>query len=107
MIEIPLENLPNQVFSILLDDARFEFRINTLDNGACVVSIARDGVDLIRSVRTLPFRPLLPYGALEGDTGNFLFETSGGDYPTYTEFGLTQRLIYASAAELGEIRNGG
>jgi hypothetical protein len=100
MVEIPLDPLPNQAFSATLDEARFEFRINTLDNGGCVVSISRDGVDLIHGVRAMPNRALLPYRVLEGDTGNFMFDTPGGDYPAYTEFGTTQRLIYASAEEL-------
>ena len=106
MIAIPLEPIPNQAFSILLDDVHFTLRIATLDNDACVISIARDGVYLIQGVRALSGQPLLPYTALEGDAGNFVFETRNGEYPSYTQFGTTHHLIYASAAELKEIRNG-
>lgn len=106
MIEISLMQIPNQSFSIRLDESWFNVRINSMDNGACVVSIDRDNVTVISGVRAMPNSPLIPYQYLEGTAGNFAFVTRNGEYPTYTEFGVSQALIYASAEEIAAIRNG-
>jgi hypothetical protein len=106
MIEISLQPIPNQAFSIILDDAWFQIRIKTLENGSCVVSIDRDNLPLIGGVRAMPNRALLPYFYLEGGAGNFAFVTDNDEYPNYTKFGTAHRMIYASAEELEALRNG-
>ncbi|MDR0736815.1 MAG: hypothetical protein LBF51_08335 [Zoogloeaceae bacterium] len=107
MNEIPLEAIPNQKLSVLLDEAWHDITLKTLKNGACVVSIARDGQAVIEGARACPNRALIPYRHAEGDAGNFAFLTEGGDYPQYDQFGTSQRLIYASAEELARIRGNG
>ncbi len=67
-----------------------------------VVSITRDGAVLLSNSRAVAGVPLIPYGYL-ATPGNFIILTQAGDYPFYTQFGVTQTLIYLSAVEIGEI----
>ncbi|MDR1349687.1 MAG: hypothetical protein LBJ59_02690 [Zoogloeaceae bacterium] len=105
MIAIPLQAIPNQAVEVFLDEAWFKIEVKTLNNGAAVVSIARDDVILVSGQRALPLQPLLPYRYLEGEAGNFAFLTDADDYPDYRRFGSGQQLVYATAAELAELRN--
>lgn len=98
--------MPNQSFSIRLDDSWFNIRITSLDNESCVVTIDRDNERVISGVRAMPNLPLIPYAYLEGEAGNFVFLTINDQYPVYTEFGLSQALVYATAEEIAAIRNG-
>ena len=49
-----------------------------------------------------PGMPLLPYRYQE--RGNFLLLTNEGDLPDFTQFGVTQFLVYLTAAELATLR---
>ena len=104
MQEIPLQALPNQRFTATLDGTLFALHLQTLPNGTCVASIARDNETVIRGVRVMPNRPIIPYRYHEGDAGNFAMLTPNDEYPVYTEFGITQTLVYASAEELDALR---
>jgi hypothetical protein len=97
MQQIPLQAVPNQEFSITLDDDLYDLTIKTMDNITCV-SIVRNGIDIIDNIRCVPFAPVMP--SRYEETGNFAFVTSNGELPYYTQFNVTQQLIYLSAAEL-------
>lgn len=103
MIEIPLEAIPNQSFSIALDNRIYDFTIKST-NGVMSVSLTRDNVEIIANIRAIADFPLIPFKYLED--GNFIIQTQNGDLPEYSQFGITQRLLYFSAAELGDIRAG-
>jgi len=116
MIEIPLASVPNQTFSIVLDERLYEIALYAIDTGNIVldgatvpntvmaVDITRDGVVIMTGMRVMPDYPMIPYRYLEA--GNFVFITSEGDYPDYLQFGITQTMIYLSEAELAELRAG-
>ncbi|MDR2093031.1 MAG: hypothetical protein LBP58_06930 [Azoarcus sp.] len=103
MIELALDAIPNQRLSAALEGAYWEIEIKTLDNGTTAVSLWRDGETVIQGVRAMPNRVLIPYAYREA--GNFAFLATGDDYPDYPRFGADVRLVYASAAELSEMRN--
>lgn len=100
---IPLQNTPNQSFPITLNNVRYLLTFRTIGM-LTYVDIDINNVRTVSGVRCPPGEPLLPYEYLEGAGGNFAFLTQNGAYPNYTEFGITQTLIYASPAELAALR---
>ena len=105
MFTIPIEPIPKQEFSTRLDDFRYVLTLREAA-GVMSVTIERDGVTLIRNVRAVANSPLLPYVYQEGGGGNFAFRTINDELPDWRKFNTSQQLIYATAAELGEMRNG-
>lgn len=75
-------------------------------NGVMCIFISRNDVPIVQGQRCVPERPLIPYRYLEGSTGNFYFFTENGEYPHYSRFGGADVLVYATAEELVELRNG-
>jgi len=110
MMGITLSNLPSQSFSILLDTHQYDFLVRYINaNGApgvgvMAISIARDNIPVVTGGRAVPLFPLIPYKYLEAGEGNFVFVTLRGEYPNYTQFGITQSLLYLSQDELEAIR---
>jgi hypothetical protein len=102
MVLIPLEPIVNQKFSTRLDNSRYEITIKET-RGIMAVTILRDDVTIVDSVRAVAGVPLIPYAYLE--SGNFAFSTANDELPDWTKFGTTQNLIYAGSDELEIIRN--
>lgn len=103
MIEIPLANIPNQSFSIQLDNILYDITIKFIIN-VMTMTIIRSGTEIISNFRITPNLKIIPYTYLEN--GNFAVITANNEYPNYNNFGINQSLIYASAAELEAIRAG-
>lgn len=103
MRRIPLEAIPNQSFSVRLDDALYDITIKEA-RGIMAVTIVRDNVELVSGLRATAGTPLLPYRYQE--SGNFIITTENDEIPYYTQFGVTQNLIYASQEELEVLRAG-
>lgn len=106
---VPLEAIPSQQLQILLDGVRYTLEVRQIAESTLIVSVWRgsaDGVDtvVIRSVVAGSRTPIIPYQYLEGSGGNFYFDTPNDELPDYTQFGGRHLLIYASAAELAEVR---
>jgi len=106
MQEIPIVNSPNQSLSLTLDNNRYDIRIHACkDNSGNLVmafDIAINGNAVVTGVRAVPGFPIIPFSYLEN--GNFALITQNDDYPDYTQFGVTQNLIYASQVELDTLR---
>jgi hypothetical protein len=103
MQRIPISAIPNQEFSILLDGQLYDISLK-FTAGVMAISITRDGTILISGLRAISGYILIPYLYLE--SGNFIFITEEGDYPEYSQFGITQFLVFASQLELEVIRAG-
>lgn len=101
MQNLPIKALPNQRFSIVLDNNRWDIAIRDT-NGTISVSMIRDGTALIENARAVAGMRIIP--AQYQEAGNFTLTTQNGEIPDYTKFGVTQELIYLSATELAEIR---
>lgn len=102
MITVPIEALPNQLFSITLDEVMYDITIKEAD-GLMAITIVRDNITIVEGERILPGALLMPYGYQYQNMGNFLFITADDEYPYYDQFGITQFLMYASNAELEAI----
>lgn len=101
MIQIPIEAVPNQSFSAQLDGRRFALRLKEC-NGGMVADVAIDGLQVLLASRLVAGTPVIPYGYLE--TGNLVLITDGEALPDYEQFGITQLLVYLTAAEIAVLR---
>lgn len=97
---VPLQAVPNQEMSVRLADRRFVLRIKEAA-GVMVCDVAVDGVTILLATRIVAGTPIIPYAYLEA--GNLLLLTDAGDLPDYAKFGVTQSLVYLSAAEIAAL----
>jgi hypothetical protein len=98
---IGLAAVPNQTISLNLEDSFYELTFKVA-NLVMQVDISRDNEILVQGQRCSPGAFLIPYKYLE--KGNFFLDTQDGDYPDYTQFGVTQTLYFFTDLELEEIR---
>lgn len=96
MIDIELQAIPNQSFSIIIDGVSFDVAIKT--TSVTIADITIDDVIKLQGVKCMPNRPIIPYEYLEN--GNFFFVCDGEEYPYYTNFGTSQNLVYLTADEM-------
>lgn len=107
MIQIPLQNIPNQSLSIQLDENQIDINFHaTQDNidgtsGVTAIDIVINNVVIVSGMRAVFGTPIIPYIYLQD--GNFAFITQGDEYPDWRQFGITQFLVYASESELEDI----
>jgi hypothetical protein len=101
MIDVAIQAVPNQDFSIQLGEDRYDFTIKEA-NGCMVASVTRDNVPLVSNVRLVAGSPVLPYRYQE--RGNFVLTTPADELPYYLQFGVTQFLVFLDAAELAALR---
>ncbi len=113
MLQVSLQAIPNQSLSVRLDDSIYDLRIHALNSFTqdglvippiMVMDITRDNVTILQGQRLVAGFPVIPYGYLED--GNFVMITEDDEYPDYNKFGVDQYLMFATSAELAEIRSG-
>lgn len=100
---IPLQTLPNQSFNIVLDNNSWGFALKTC-NGETAASITLNNNIVIENTRAIANGLIIPSIYEEADSGNFMFLTQNFQLPDYTQFGVTQVLVYLTASELTTIR---
>jgi hypothetical protein len=101
MMQLPLQQLPNQSFSILLDGNQWDFLLKTVED-MTAVSLMLNGTDILDSARAAAGTFIIP--SIYEESGNFFFVTQSFQLPYYTQFNVTQALIYISATELAALR---
>lgn len=101
MIEIALQQTPNQSFSLDVDGLTFDITLKTATYTVADVYIGNELI--ISGTRVMPYRPIVPYEYLLQEAGNFFFITEDGEYPMYDQFGTTQSLVYLTADEVGAL----
>lgn len=102
-VVITLQAVPNQSLTIVLDGFVYDMEFKVVSD-VMAVTIKRDNVNLISGSRFVAGSPLIPYQYLE--QGNFIFVSEGSEIPFFTEFGVTQTLLYYTQSELEAIRSG-
>lgn len=100
MQAVALSAVPNQELTVRLDGRRFALRIKEAA-GVMVADVTVDGVTILEASRIVGGTPIIPYRYIEA--GNLLVLTEGGQLPDWRQFGVTQSLVYASAAELAAL----
>lgn len=103
MIDIGIAAVANQSLSITLEQRQYAIRLHEA-NGIMAATIARDGVTLVSGMRVTAGTPLLPYRYEEDGAGNFLMTVDAEALPYWDQFGVTQFLVYLTAAELAAYR---
>lgn len=98
---IPIQSIPNQHFSFVLDNNQWDFTLKTTGDQVSA-SILLNGIDVIDNTRCVAGGWIIPSEYQE--SGNFTFITLAEQIPDYTQFGVTQYLAYYSAAELAAAR---
>jgi len=99
MIAIDLQAIPNQNFTIQLENKNYDITIKTIDaNNKMCITILRDNVAIISGFELISNMPIIPYRHLEH--GNFIISTNDDNMPDYTQFNVTQFFYYVTVAEL-------
>jgi len=101
ILTFQLAQVPNQSLSIQADGNSFDITIRET-NGVMSADVSINNVIILSGSRIVAGFPIIPYRYLEN--GNFAITTLNGDLPYYTQFGITQNLIYASASDLEALR---
>lgn len=101
MQTIALQAIPNQEFSIILDNNNWNFNIRAA-NSVVAVTLSLNNNIVIQNTRAVANERIIP--SIYEEAGNFLFLTQNFQLPIYTQFGITQTLVYISAAELAILR---
>lgn len=100
MMQIPLQALPNQEFSLILDGNSWDISLKTTD-GITSASLTLNGVDILDGAPVVAGAWIIQ--AAYQNSGNFFFVTHNFQLPAYTQFGVSQSLIYASQAEINAL----
>ena len=98
---VPISAIPNQQFTISLDNNLFNIGIRYA-SGVMTISLIINGVDTIDNLMLVAGSLVIP--AAYQEAGNFILQTASDQLPNYTQFNVTQSLIYFTAAELASYR---
>jgi len=96
---VPIEAIPNQSLDFNAEQQVYKLRLHVV-NTNIAIDIARNGTQL-QSSRVCPAGALLiEYDYLRGSGGDFGIITQNDEIPVYTQFGVTQFLVYYFSDEL-------
>lgn len=98
---IPIQAIPSQSFSTALENNQWDIDLKTT-NGTVSISLTLNGVPLIENIRVVGGAAIIP--AKYQEVGNFVLVTQSYQIPDYTQFGISQQLIYIDAEEVASIR---
>ncbi len=94
---IPIKALPNQELSVLLDENQWDITLRDC-NGTVACSLSKNSVVIVENARAVAGMRILQ--AKYQEDGNFAIISTDQGIPDYTQFGITQFLVYASQTEL-------
>ena len=101
MIEIDLQQIPNQEFIRIVDNVRYRICLRSFHN-LTLADVYINDVAVKNGLRCAANEPLIPYKYLT-EGGNFVFVCLNNDYPYYTKFGETQTLVYMTTEEMERV----
>ncbi len=102
LTQIPIQAIANQSFTITLENNFYNITLKET-NRVMSSSITRNDIVIQKNARISSGYFLIPYKYQQ--SGNFFILTDNGDYPYYTEFGITQYLLYITQIELNFIQS--
>jgi len=98
---VPLQALPNQTVSTVLEGNRYDITIQET-NGVMAATVLRNDIPVISGLRITAGTLLFPY--LYEESGNFIFLNLNDDLIYYPNFSLSQNLFYLTVADLVTMR---
>ena len=99
METIELTYKGDQKFYVIVNGIRIDFRLHRFRD-VIYADIWIDNEIIAYSVRCVPFGKLLPI-QYESKVGNFFFQTTDDEYPTYDNLGVSCNFIHISETEIG------
>ena len=102
--QIQLSTIPNQSFDVVLEGANYTIRLVACFD-CMAVDIRRNGVDIVIGQRLVAGSLIVPSAYQYAGFGNFILLTNDDEIPYYDQFGISQFLIYYTAADI-EAANG-
>lgn len=97
---LALASVPNQTFTAVLDGDRYEIAIYVVGS-TMAVDVTRNEIAIVTGMRIVGTQFFIPYIAYYGGQhGNFLLQTVNDDLPDYTQFGMSQTLVYMSFSDI-------
>lgn len=95
---IPLQNIPNQVFSITLNEVDYRIALRTIQ-GFTLISVWQNGDILFYNQLCVPNSFVNPYDYVS-QNGKLYFRCLDDEYPNYNLFGNTQQLYFLTPDEV-------
>ena len=100
MYLIELSQIPNQTFTIMLDNVNYKIALRTIQD-MTYMSVWANGEILFYNQLCVPNAFVNPYNYVS-QGGKFYFRCLDSEYPTYKEFGETQNLYFYTAEEIAD-----
>lgn len=104
MKPITLQAVPSQRLQFVADGQQYDIRVWFDGLDVMFMDVTINTILVVSSYPCIVGQMVIPYAYLEGDGGNFIWDTVSGDYPNYENFGAGDTLLYASAAEMAQAR---
>lgn len=98
MYAIPLQNVPNQSFNIVLNDENYRLDVRTIQDFTYISAWINDELLFYNQLCT-PNNWVNPYNYVSVN-GKLYFRCLDNEYPIYTQFGNTQQLLFLTPAEV-------
>ena len=98
MYLIELDKIPNQTFTVMLDNVNYRVALRTIQ-GLTYISVWANGDILFYNQLCTPNQFVNPFNYVSTN-GKFYFKCTTGDYPNYKEFGNTQSLYFLTKDEV-------
>lgn len=103
MYVVPLKQIPNQVFSVSLNNVDYRIALRSIQ-GLLYMSCWADGDLLFYNQLCTPNNWVNVYDYISVN-GKFYFECLENNYPSYDRLGVSQRLLFLTPDEVEGIRN--
>jgi hypothetical protein len=101
MIEIPLNAKPEQLFSIVIKETKYDLRvILNSRTGSWSLDLAADGKDLVTGIALLPGADIFGQYNLDIGMGYIINLENPGQDPSRDQFGKLSRLFILTEEEL-------
>lgn len=104
MMPVTLQSIPLQRTQFVADGQQYDIRVWFDGIDMMFMDVTINNVLIVSSCPCLTGQMVIPYSYLEGDGGNFIWNTVSGGNPNYKNFGASDTLLYASAAEMAQAR---
>ena len=98
MYLIELNEIPNQTFTIMIENVNHRVELRTIQN-ATYMSVWANGEILFYNQLCTPNAFVNPYNYVSNG-GKFFFKCTDDEYPNYKLFGKTQQLYFYSKDEV-------
>lgn len=102
MQTLAINAIPSQTLSFIdPDENQWDIGIRAVAS-SIAFSFTLNGTLLIQNVCAVAGYRIIPYDYLE--SGNFVLVTQAQQVPDYTQFGVTQQLLFLAAADIAAFR---